>query len=106
MAVKVRESPMKTLDEIRAELRAMLPELRRGYPVAELGVFGSYARGEQTTRSDLDLLVDFDGPMDLFRLFNLEDEIADRLGVNVELVTRPALKPYIEAAILRELVPV
>ena len=57
---------MKTLDEVRAELRAMLPDLRRRYPVAQLGVFGSYARGEQREGSDLDLLVDLDGPIGMF----------------------------------------
>jgi predicted nucleotidyltransferase len=97
---------MKSLDEIRTALRAMLPELRRRYPVAGLGVFGSYARGEQREDSDLDLLVDFDAPMDLFRLGDLEEEIAHRLNVHVEMVTRPALKPYISASILREVVPI
>jgi uncharacterized protein len=97
---------MKSLEQIRAELRAMLPEPRRRYPVAALGVFGSYARGEQTAESGLDLLVDFDGPMDFFRLFALEEEIANRLGVPVEMVTRAALKPYIAPTILRDVVPV
>ena len=97
---------MRTLDEIHAELRAMLPELRERYPVAGLGVFGSYARGEQREGSDVDLLVDFDGPIDFFRLFDLEEEIGRRLGARVEMVTRPALKPYIRQAILRDVVPV
>jgi Nucleotidyltransferase domain len=50
----------RTLDEIKAEFRAMLPELRARYGVSYLGVFGSWTRGEQTPDSDLDLLVDFD----------------------------------------------
>ena len=97
---------MKTLDEVRAELRAMLPDLRLRYPVAQLGVFGSYARGEQREGSDLDLLVDLDGPIDLFRFGDLEEEIARQLNLRVEMVTRPALKPYIRASILRDVVPV
>jgi uncharacterized protein len=97
---------MRTLDEIHAELRAMLPELRERYPVAGLGVFGSYAGGEQREGSDVGLLVDFDGPIDFFRLFDLEEEIGRRLGARVEMVARPALKPYIRQAILRDVVPV
>lgn len=97
---------MSRLEEIRAELRAMLPELRRRYPVAGLGVFGSYARGEQTATSDLDLLVDFDGPIGLLEFVRLEEEIGRRLGVPVELVTRAALRPVIGEHIMRELVPV
>lgn len=97
---------MRTLDEIRVELRAMLPELRQHYPVAALGVFGSYARAEQRPGSDLDLLVDFDGPIGMFDFLALEAELARRLGVPVDLVSRPALKPVIGAQILRELVAV
>jgi predicted nucleotidyltransferase len=97
---------MRTLDEIRAELRAMLPELRERYPVAGLGVFGSYARGEQREGSDLDLLVDFDGPIGIFGFLDLEEEIGRRLGARVEMVTRPALRPYIKETILRDVVPV
>ena len=54
----------RTLDEVKAELTAMLPELRRRWPVASLGIFGSWARGEQRPDSDLDLLVvvDDDAP--------------------------------------------
>jgi uncharacterized protein len=95
---------MRTLAEIRAELRAMLPELRQRYPVAALGVFGSYARGDQTTRSDLDLLVDFDGPIGIFAFLALEAELARRLRVPVDLVSRPALRPIIGERITRELV--
>jgi hypothetical protein len=97
---------MRTLDDIRAELRAMLPELRRRWPVAALGIFGSWARGEQTAASDLDLLVDLDGRIDFFSLLELEEEIGRRLGLEVELVTRPALKPIVRESVLGDLVPV
>jgi hypothetical protein len=53
----------------------MLPELRRRWPVAALGIFGSWARGEQTAESDLDLLVDLDGRIDFFSLLELEEKI-------------------------------
>jgi uncharacterized protein len=48
---------MKTLDEIVGQLRRMQPDLRRRYRIREMGVFGSYVRGEQTEGSDLDILV-------------------------------------------------
>lgn len=94
------------LEEIRRELRAMLPELRRRYPIAYLGVFGSWVRGEQKEDSDLDLLVDFDGPIDLFAYVRLQGEIAGRLGIRVDLMHRPGLKPAIGRNILREVEPV
>lgn len=85
----------RDLDELKAELRAMLPELRRRWPISYLGVFGSWVRGEQRDDSDVDLLVDFDGPIDLYGFVDLEDEIADRLHERIDLVHRPGLKPFI-----------
>jgi uncharacterized protein len=96
----------RTLEEIRCELREMLPGLRERYPISYLGVFGSWAREEQRPGSDLDLLVDFDGPIDLFAYARLQREIADRLGVPVDLVHRPGLKPAIGRNVLREVQPV
>ena len=96
----------RTLDELKAELRAMLPELRRRWPVASLGVFGSWARGEQGADSDLDLLVDFDGPIDLFGFVELQDELARRLGLRVDLVHRPGLRPCLGRQVLAEVQPV
>jgi predicted nucleotidyltransferase len=97
---------MRTLEEVRSELRAILPELRARWPIASLGVFGSYVRGEQGEDSDLDLLVDLDRPVSLFTFLEMEEEIGRRLGLRVEMVTRPALRPYAGDSILRELVPV
>jgi uncharacterized protein len=96
----------QTLDDLKAELRAMLPELRSRWPISYLGVFGSWVRGEQHEGSDLDLLVDFDGPLPGWGEIDLELELEDRLGVEVDLVPRKYLKPYIGAHILREVQPI
>jgi len=64
---------MRPLEEVTAELRAMLPELRARWPIARLGVFGSYVRGEQGQDSDLDLLVDLDRPVSLFTFLEMEE---------------------------------
>jgi uncharacterized protein len=92
----------RTLDEVKAELRAMLPELRRRYGVSYLGVFGSWTRGEQTPESDFDLLVDFDRVPPGWGEIDLELELRGRLGVRVHLVPRQRLKPFVGARILRE----
>jgi predicted nucleotidyltransferase len=94
-----------TLDEIKAELRALLPELRRRWPISYLGVFGSWVRGEQRPDSDLDLLVDFDGPLPGWGEIDLELELSERLGRQVDLVPRRQLKPFIGARIRREVEP-
>ncbi len=94
-----------TLDEIRLCLRAMLPDLRGRYPIASLGVFGSWVRGEQRADSDLDLLVEFDGPIG-WEIVTLEDKLSRKLGVRVDLVPRKGLRPFIGRRILGEVVPV
>jgi predicted nucleotidyltransferase len=93
---------IRSLDALKAELRALLPELRRRWPISYLGVFGSWVRDEQRPGSDLDLLVDFDGPLSGWGEIDLELELEQRLGLKVDLVPRPRLKPFIGARILRE----
>jgi hypothetical protein len=93
---------VRTSEQIKAELRAILPELRRRWPISYLGLFGSWARGEQRPDSDLDLLVDFDGPLDLYAYVGLQDEIGRRLGLPVDLVHRRGLRPFIGGRILAE----
>jgi len=69
-----------------------------------LGIFGSYARGEQRSGSDLDVLVTFEQPVTLFDLVRLENELTDQLGVEVDLVTKDSLKPQIESRVTDNLV--
>lgn len=93
---------IQSLDTLKAELRALLPELRQRWPISYLGVFGSWVRDEQRPGSDLDLLVDFDGPLPGWGEVELELELERRLGLKVDLVLRSQLKPFIGAQILRE----
>jgi uncharacterized protein len=68
-------------------------------------VFGSWVRGEQREGSDLDLLVEFGGPIG-WQIVTLEDELSERLEAKVDLVPRRGLRPPIGERILAELVPV
>ena len=94
------------LEEIKQVLREYLPELRERYGVRSLGIFGSYVRGEQRKRSDLDILVEFDRAPTLFEFVRLERYLSDQLGIRVDLVMKSALKPNIGRHILEEAVPV
>ena len=91
----------RNLDEIKATLREVLPELRCRYPIASVGIFGSWVRGEAGPGSDLDLLVTFDGPIG-WEIVTLEDELGARLGLPVEIVLEQSLRPYIGEAVRRE----
>ena len=94
------------LDVLIEQLHSMLPELREQYGVASLAVFGSYARDEQTPASDLDVLVEFEAPVSLYRQVELQDLLSQRTGVKVDLVPRRVLRPHVGDRVVREAVPV
>ena len=70
--------------------------------VKSLAVFGSLARGEATTTSDIDVLVEFNRPVGLFEFIRLKLFIEDLTGVPVDLVTPDAIRPEMRANILNE----
>lgn len=71
--------------------------------VAFAGLFGSYARGDETPGSDIDILVRFSKPKGLFDLVHLKHLLTSRLGREVDLVTEGALSPYIRGDVMRDL---
>ena len=81
-------------------LQLSKPELQARYGVTKLALFGSTARNAATRASDVDILVDFDGPATSKRYFGVQFYLEDLLGCPVDLVTekalRPELRPYIE----------
>jgi uncharacterized protein len=105
-AAPSRKPVRRNAELIRAKriLRSHLPALREQYSVASLGLFGSYVRGEQKKRSDLDVLVEFEDAPSLFAYGELEDHLSGLVGIKVDLVMKKALKPYIGQRILDEVV--
>lgn len=95
---------MKTLEEIKQTLRETKPLLQEQYRVTELGIFGSYARGEQTQTSDVDVLIDYDQAPTLFKLVELRDYLAEVIEMKVDVVTKNGLKPRIRERVLSEVV--
>lgn len=65
-------------------------------------LFGSFARGQETGESDIDLIADFVRRKSLQELIRIERELSRRLARKVELLTEPALSPYLRERILRE----
>lgn len=74
--------------------------LAREFGVTNLALFGSVARNDERSGSDVDILVKFDGPATSKRYFGVQFYLEDLLGRRVDLVTdkalRPELRPYIE----------
>lgn len=92
------------LDDIKVMLQQRKPELQEKYHIAELGVFGSYVRGEQTADSDLDILIERPEGLSLFQLLELGDRLSDELGIKVDLVTKQGLKPKVKERVLAEVI--
>ena len=74
--------------------------------IKEIGLFGSYARGEQSESSDIDILIDFEPDKENFDNYMALYEILENLfkGEKVEIVTKNGLSPYIGPNILNEVV--
>jgi len=89
----------KTIVDI---IRSHKPEMEARYGVRRLGLFGSYVRGSQRNRSDVDILVSFDRDVDLFDFLDLREYLESKLHHRVDLVMESALKPAIGKRILTE----
>lgn len=94
---------MYTLQNILQILRQHQPELQRKYPISRMGVFGSYAKGKATEKSDIDIAVEINGPMGL-NFVAMADEIEELFGIKTDVVPKRSIKPqylsYVEKNIV------
>ena len=97
---------MKTLEEIKKILCGHREELAERYKIKEIRIFGSFIRGEQKRRSDIDILVDFYELPDLLKFIEIERYLEELLGVGVDLVRKPALRVELRDSILSEAVQI
>jgi hypothetical protein len=89
------------MNQIESIKEKILPILKR-YGVTKAAVFGSFARGEAKETSDIDILVEINAGMGLFKFIRLKHELEDALNKKVDLVTYKALKPALRERILNE----
>lgn len=95
---------VNNLDSIVCLLKGQKEFLRKKYKVREIGVFGSYVRGEQGDGSDLDILIDKEEAIGLLKLANLQNFLSKLTGIDVDLVIKRNLKPGIGERILNEVI--
>lgn len=95
---------MKTRDQILDFLSQNKKLFRDNYHIEKIGLFGSYARGDQDNKSDLDLLVEFEeNTQDLYELkLQIKDFFKTHLGLEVDICREKYIKPRIKKAILKE----
>lgn len=92
-----RDQVIRTLHKHRAELNEQ-------YDVASLSIFGSFARGEASPDSDVDVLVEFAHPVGVFEFIGLQQYLESLLGRKVDLGTPRSFKPRIKDRVLQEAV--
>lgn len=85
-----------TLDAVTLAMHHLNDRLRTEFGVSALYVFGSVAHGEARPDSDIDVLVEFDGPPTFARFMDLKALLEDTLGAHIDLVTRAALRSQLK----------
>lgn len=98
-------NPVRDLGEVAARLRAHTEELRDTYRFDRIGVFGSFATGEQQLDSDVDLLVETDDPGGL-RWVSAAIELERWLGRSVDIVRPESLKARLRPRVEQEVIVV
>ena len=93
-------------DQTLALLSRHKPDMQQRFGVRRLALFGSRARGQARLDSDVDVLVEFDGPADSARYFGLQFFLEDLLQSPVDLVTRTALRPQLRPFVERDAIDV
>jgi len=97
---------MKTLDEIRVAIRRHQDVLAERYGVRVVGIFGSYVRGHQRRRSDVDLLADILRPISLLEIVGAELYLSEVLGAKVDLVPQRGVREELRETIFKEMVTI
>lgn len=73
------------------------------YPIKYAGLFGSFARGEENDKSDIDILIDYERPFSLLDLVGLQNRLKDVFKREVDVVTERGVSKYMKPAIMRDL---
>lgn len=91
---------MYNTNQILKILKLEKKELEKKYPISEMGLFGSYARGDYNEHSDIDILVDFDDRIDGFDYIKIAHHLEDVFKQKIDLVSRKGVKaqyiPFVE----------
>jgi len=92
----------KELKEKLAKIKASKEIIRKRYHVKKIGIFGSFVRGEQRKKSDIDIVVVLSEPIGFFEFIRLENYLSRKLGRKVDLLTKEGIKPAVKKDILKE----
>lgn len=92
----------KVVKEKLDVLGGSLELLRSKYAVKSIGIFGSFAKGRESEKSDIDIVVELLHPISFFRFIELERFLSSLMGRRVDLTTKKAIKSVIKTRVLKE----
>ena len=94
---------MSGLEDIEEILKKNKPYLKEKFFVKKIGVFGSFSRGEETPKSDIDILIELFEPLG-WEFFDLKEFLEEILSKKVSLVTENGIRPQMRDKILNEVI--
>ncbi len=86
-----------------AEIEKKIVSILKGYNAGSIAVFGSFARGDDKSDSDIDLVVKFDKKKSLLSLIRIEREISETVGRKIDLLTEESIHPRLKERIKSDL---
>lgn len=92
----------KQMEHVKKTIVGVLPK----YGIRKAALFGSFARGEATEKSDIDLLIEFGVKSSLLDLVGLKQELEEILKKNVDVITYKSLHPLLKEKILKDQVKI
>lgn len=97
---------MKEISEIKNKIASVQDKLNTEFEVCEIGIFGSYVRGEAKDDSDLDVLISLrpEHNVGLIKFNSLKEFLSDLLNIKVDLVLKDSIKPALKKYILNEVI--
>ncbi len=95
-----------SLNEVKKLLCENKPDLEQKFHVKSIALFGSYVRGQQSAKSDIDLLVEFTRPVSLLHIVSLENYLVDLMGIPVDVVLKRSVRKELRSTILKEAIQI
>ncbi len=104
--MELQSITQKSLDDVKQQLQTLKPTLKKKFKVETVDIFGSYARGEQDEKSDLDILVTYSEMVDFLLIARLRRYLRRKLHMKVDVISKEFLNKYIKEEVLEEAVSV
>jgi uncharacterized protein len=86
-----------------ADIKENISPIFKEYGIKRAGLFGSFSRGEETSKSDVDILVSLGKPMGMFKYMHMVRDIEQKLGRKVDIVTENSINKFLKPYIIKDL---